>query len=108
MMKKKKAVRKKKKKTRGPNKPRMVTECVDIDLSYSTLKNAIPYLEELRKKYGDNASIEIREEWGSYTTKLEFRRPENEEEREKRLDAAKRHKEWRQQQYESLKKEFEK
>jgi hypothetical protein len=95
---------KKKVKKKVPH--RMVTEHKQIDINYQTLSDLIPRLQGYMDEYGPSAMIEIFEEYDCCVCRLEWKRPENAKEKKRRLDDVKQQKNWRRQQYESLKKEF--
>ena len=77
-----------------------------INLSYISLGAIAETIAELRMKYGDDAYIDFREEYGNHECYVVWKRPENAKERQKRLDRVKDNQAWKLKQYKQLKKEF--
>lgn len=89
-------------------KPKMVYDTINITLSYIPLKDLLPQIQEWINEYGEDASIDIREEHDYYQAKLEFQRLETDLEAFHRSADKRRAKVRRKEQYKKLKKEFEK
>ena len=87
-------------------KPKIVYERVDFPISYIPLKDLIPKLQKAIDEYGEDACLEVKEEYDYYKVILEWSRPENEDEKAKRLREKAMDKERRKQAYDRLKKEF--
>jgi hypothetical protein len=97
---------KKKKKVKKKVPDRMVYEHKKVDVSYRTLGEFVPELQALMEKHGEDAVLEIFIEYDNVCAQLEWRRPENAQEKKNRRELQKRRTQSRKEEYERLKKEF--
>ncbi len=87
-------------------KEHLVYDTQRVDICYIPLKDLILKIKHLIEDHGEDAHLEIRENYDQYDVVVEWSRPENALEKASRLATETRQKEHRRQNYEKLKKEF--
>ena len=86
---------------------KMIRRTTYLDWDYSSLKYIKEELDNSIERYGEDSIISIEESYGDHELCLYYQSLETDEEYETRLRHENISKEYRRQQYEQLKKEFE-
>lgn len=88
-------------------KRKMVSQTRSSSWDYVTLKIIQEQLPKLIEELGEDATIEVQDEYGVWDIVFQYQRPETDKEMKSRLESEKDQKEFRRRQYEKLKGEFE-